>query len=76
MKITRLTFKGQSVLKRTANQIASRFRDEKALLRIGRINDNTFFEDIVNYKGESEWVEIDSDRICTIWQIIKIRLTP
>jgi len=26
------------------------------------IND-TIFEDIVNYKGESEWIEIDSDGI-------------
>jgi len=24
---------------------------------------NAFFEDIVNYKGESEWIEIDSDGI-------------
>ena len=31
-------------------------------LRSG-VNNNTFFEDIVRYKGESEWVEIDSDRI-------------
>ena len=39
-----------------------KFNDEKALLRLSGIN-GAFFEDIVNHKGESEWVEIDSDKI-------------
>jgi hypothetical protein len=39
-----------------------KFKDEKALLRLSGIN-GTLFEDIVNYKGESEWIEIDSDGI-------------
>jgi len=39
-----------------------KFKDEKALLHL-RGNNDVFFEDIVNYKGESEWIEIDSDRI-------------
>ena len=39
-----------------------RFKDEKALLRLSGIN-NSYFEDIVNYKGKSEWIEIDSDGI-------------
>ena len=39
-----------------------KFRDEKAVLRLSGIN-GSFFEDIVTYKGKSEWIEIDSDRI-------------
>jgi len=39
-----------------------KFKDEKALLRLSGIN-GSYFEDIVNYKGKSEWIEIDSDRI-------------
>ena len=39
-----------------------KFKDEKALLRLSGIT-GSYFEDIVNYKGESEWIEIDSDRI-------------
>ena len=39
-----------------------KFKDEKALLRLSGIN-GSFFEDIVTYKGKSEWIEIDSDRI-------------
>jgi len=31
--------------------------------KLSGIDDDAFFEDIVNYKGESEWIEIDSDRI-------------
>jgi len=38
------------------------FKDEKALLRLSGIN-GSFIEDIVTYKGKSEWIEIDSDRI-------------
>ena len=39
-----------------------KFRDEKALLRLSGIN-GSFIEDIVTYKGKSEWIEIDSERI-------------
>ena len=39
-----------------------KFKDEKAVLRLNGINDS-YFEDIVSYKGKSEWIEIDSDRI-------------
>jgi len=39
-----------------------KFKDEKALLRLIGINDS-YFEDIVTYKGKSEWIEIDSNRI-------------
>ena len=39
-----------------------KFKDEKALLRLSGIN-GSFIEDIVTYKGKSEWIEIDSDRI-------------
>jgi hypothetical protein len=39
-----------------------KFNDEKALLRLSGIN-GSHIEDIVNNKGKSEWIEIDSDRI-------------
>jgi len=39
-----------------------KFKDEKALLRLSGIN-GSFIEDIVTYRGKSEWIEIDSDRI-------------
>lgn len=58
----KINIQGQSVLREQLIKLPIKFKDEKALLRLNGIND-TFFEDIVNYKGESEWVEIDSDRI-------------
>jgi len=39
-----------------------KFKDEKALLRLSGIN-GFYIEDIVSYKGKSEWIEIDSNRI-------------
>ncbi len=39
-----------------------KFKDEKALLRLSGIN-GSYFEDIVSYKGKSEWIEIDSNSI-------------
>ncbi|MDH3204955.1 MAG: hypothetical protein OEL81_09805 [Nitrosopumilus sp.] len=58
----KINIQGQSILREQLIKLPIKFKDEKALLRLSGIND-TFFEDIVNYKGESEWVEIDSDRI-------------
>ena len=59
----KINIQGQSVLREQLIKLPIKFNDEKALLRLSGINDDAFFEDIVNYKGESEWVEIDSDRI-------------
>ncbi len=59
----KINIQGQSVLKEQLIKLPMPFRDEKALLRLSGVNYDAFFEDIVNYKGESEWVEIDSDRI-------------
>ena len=58
----KINIQGQSVLREQLIKLPIKFKDEKALLRLNGIND-AFFEDIVNYKGESEWIEIDSDRI-------------
>ena len=60
----KINIQGQSIFREKLIKLPIKFRDEKALLRLSGIND-TFFEDIVNYKGESEWIEIDSDRILT-----------
>lgn len=57
-----LVVQGQSMLKDKLIKLPIKFRDEKALLRLHGLSD-AFFEDIVNYRGESEWIEIDSDRI-------------
>ncbi len=51
-----------SIYREKLIKLPIKFQDEKALLRLRGIND-IFFEDIVNYKGESEWIEIDSDGI-------------
>ncbi len=58
----KINIQGQSVLRQKLIKLPIKFKDEKALLRLSGIND-TLFEDIVNYKGESEWIEIDSDGI-------------
>ena len=58
----KINIQGQSVLREKLIKLPIKFKDEKALLHLRGIND-AFFEDIVNYKGESEWIEIDSDRI-------------
>ncbi len=58
----KINIQGQSILREQLVKLPIKFRDEKALLRFSGIN-GAFFADIVNYKGESEWVEIDSDRI-------------
>ena len=58
----KINIQGQSMLKEKLIRLPIKFRDEKALLQLSGKN-NTFFEDIVTYKGESEWIEIDSDGI-------------
>ena len=58
-----INIQGQSVLKDQLIKLPVPFRDEKALLQLNGTKHNVFFEDIVNYRGQSEWVEIDSDRI-------------
>jgi hypothetical protein len=58
----KINIQGQSILRQKLIKLPIKFKDEKALLHLTGIND-TIFEDIVNYKGESEWIEIDSDGI-------------
>jgi len=58
----KINIQGQSMLRDKLIKLPIEFNDEKALLRLNKI-DGSIFEDIVNYKGESEWIEIDSDRI-------------
>jgi len=60
----KINIQGQSVFRTNLIKLPIKFKDEKALLRLSGINDS-YFEDIVNYKGKSEWIEIDSDRILT-----------
>ena len=59
----KINIQGQSVAKDRLIKLPVKFRDEKALLRLRSGVDDSFFDDIVNYRGESEWIEIDSDRI-------------
>ena len=58
----KINIQGQSVLRDKLIKLPIKFKDEKALLHLSGISDASF-EDIVNYKGESEWIEIDSDGI-------------
>jgi hypothetical protein len=60
----KINIQGQSVFRTNLMKLPIKFKDEKALLRLSGIN-GSFFEDIVNFKGKSEWIEIDSDRILT-----------
>ncbi len=60
----KINIQGQSVFRTNLMKLPIKFKDEKALLRLSGIN-GSYFEDIVNYKGKSEWIEIDSDRILT-----------
>ena len=59
----KINIQGQSIPKEQLIKLPIPFMDEKALLRLSGARHNVFFEDIVTYKGESEWIEIDSDRI-------------
>ncbi len=58
----KINIQGQSSFRTNLIKLPLEFKDEKALLRLSGIN-NSYFEDIVNYKGKSEWIEIDSDGI-------------
>ncbi len=58
----KINIQGQSVFRKNLIKLPIEFKDEKALLRLSGIN-GSHIEDIVNNKGESEWIEIDSDRI-------------
>jgi len=58
----KINIQGQSMFREKLIKLPIEFKDEKALLHLSGI-DGSFFEDIVNYKGKSEWVEIDSDRV-------------
>ena len=58
----KINIQGQSVLRKQLIKLPIKIHDEKALLRLTGIGEH-LFEDLVNYEGESEWVEIDSNRI-------------
>ncbi len=58
----KINIQGRSVFRKNLIKLPIKFKDEEALLRLSGIT-GSFFWDIVNYKGESEWVEIDSDGI-------------
>ena len=58
----KINIQGQSIFREKLIKLPVKFYDEKALLQLRGKND-TFFEDIVKFKGESEWIEIDSDGI-------------
>ena len=58
----KINIQGQGVIREKLIKLPIKFEDEKALLHLSGIN-NESFEDIVNYKGESEWIEIDSNEI-------------
>lgn len=58
----KINIQGQSVFRKNLIKLPIEFKDEKALLCLSGIN-GSYLEDLVNYKGESEWIEIDSDRI-------------
>ena len=59
----KINIQGQSVLKEQLIKLPMSFQDEKALLHLSGRQCNSILEDIVNYRGKSEWIEIDSDRI-------------
>ncbi|MDH3395076.1 MAG: hypothetical protein OEL52_02860 [Nitrosopumilus sp.] len=58
----KINIQGQSILRKQLIKLLIKIHDEKALLRLTGIG-GRLFEDLVNYAGESEWVEIDSNRI-------------
>ena len=58
----KINIQGKSTFRTNLIKLPIKFKDEKALLRLSGIN-GSFFWDIVNYKGKSEWIEIDSDGI-------------
>ena len=58
----KINIQGQSMLRAKLIKLPVKFKDEKALLHLSGTR-GAFFEDIVNYKGKSEWIEVDSDDI-------------
>lgn len=58
----KINIQGQSIMREKLIKLPIKFNDEKALVHLNGIN-GAHFEDILNYKGESEWIEIDSDGI-------------
>jgi len=58
----KINIQGTSSLRGNLIKLPVEFSDEKALLCLSGIK-GAYFEDIVKYKGESEWIEIDSDGI-------------
>ncbi len=54
----KINIQGQSVFRTNLMKLPIKFKDEKALLRLSGIN-GSYFEDIVSYKGKSEWIELD-----------------
>jgi len=58
----KINIQGQSVFRRNLIKLPIKIKEEKALLRLSGIS-GSYFWDIVNYKGKSEWIEIDSDGI-------------
>lgn len=58
----KINIQGQSVFRKQLIKLPIKIHDEKALLRLTGIG-GRLFEDLVNYEGESEWVEIDSNGI-------------
>ena len=58
----KINIQGQSNLRKQLVKLPVKIQDEKAMLQLTGAGE-FHFEDIVNYAGESEWIEIDSDRI-------------
>lgn len=58
----KINIQGQSAFRENLFKLPVKFKDEKAVLRLSGV-DGAHIEDIVTFKGESEWIEIDSDRI-------------
>ena len=58
----KINIQGQSVFRKNLIKLPIKFKDEQPLLRLSGVN-GSYFWDIVNYKGKSEWIEIDSDGI-------------
>ena len=58
----KINIQDQTMLIKQLIKLPIKIHDENALLRLTGIG-GRLFEDLVNYAGKSEWVEIDSDRI-------------
>ena len=58
----KINIQGQGISRKQLIKLPIKIHDDKALLRLTGIG-GRLFEDLVNYEGESEWVEIDSNGI-------------